>query len=79
MANANLFKVVCTFYEMAVPSIYGKKQCQFGRVLKITVKELIYFTFLGITLHLKLLCLYLPHNCKINFIIYQVSYGNKGL
>ena len=30
-------KVVCTFYKMAIPNISVKKQCQFGRVLKITV------------------------------------------
>ena len=34
-----------TFYEMTVPNIQVKKQCQFGRVLKITVKELICFAF----------------------------------
>ena len=46
------------------------KQYQFSRVLKRTGKELTFFTLFqrfGIILHLKLLWLYFPQKCKVNF------------
>ena len=60
-------EVVCSFYKRLF--LLSIKQNQYGRVLKVTVKEVICLTFsqlLGYTLHLKLLWWYLPKKYEVN-------------
>ena len=50
---------------MAIPKIQVKKQFQFDRILKITIKELICFTFSQL-FEYNFTWLYLPQKCTIS-------------